>query len=100
MDKIDYIICSCCDNDYLPHLEKLVASAGMLLKNVKVHLALVNVPEPRAAYLKVLNPRVEFDFDYIYFASETMKRGYCTNRKPSLMLSIMNKKSRYTCCLG
>jgi len=91
MADYKYIICTCCDNDYFHYLEKLVVSTGKFSKNTLLHIVLVNVPKEKAEFLKLLNPNISLEFDYIYFFSDSMKRGYCPNRKPSLMLSLMNK---------
>jgi hypothetical protein len=54
---------------------------------------LVNVPKEKGEYLKSLNPNLEITHDYLYFLNDAMMRGYCTNRKPSIMKELMTKSS-------
>lgn len=93
MRDMRYIICSCCDNDFFHYLEYLAISVSKHTVNVGLHVVLVNVSEEKGAYLKTLCPAIEIEHDYIYFHNDAMKRGYCPNRKPSLMLSLMSKHS-------
>jgi FkbM family methyltransferase len=89
--RYKYIICTAADNDFFAHLEKLVVSAGKYAPEALLQIALVNVPKEKAAFLRLLNPNVEIIHDYIYFLSDEMMRGYCTNRKPSMIQALMAK---------
>jgi len=87
----DFIICTVASNEYLPEVEKLIASAKIHMPNQLIHIVLVNVDELKAIYLKELNENIVIEYDYIEFKNHVDKRGWCTNRRALLFPKLMKK---------
>tara|TARA_Y100001980_G_C14549824_1_gene331956 strand:+ start:827 stop:1741 length:915 start_codon:yes stop_codon:yes gene_type:complete len=91
--KNEIVFCTVASNDYLPSLERLLASAQLFIPNQIIHIVLVNVDSLKAKYLESLYNNVCIEFDYYEFENNDELRGWCTNRRALLFPKIMEKYS-------
>jgi FkbM family methyltransferase len=92
MKKINSpLICTVANNEYLIHLEKLIASIALNAPTTTVYIVLVNIPSEKSQYLKTIHRHLIFEFDYVKFESDEVMRGYCTNRRARLFYEQMRK---------
>ena len=82
--KNEIVFCTVASNDYLPSLERLLASAQLFIPNQIIHIVLVNVDSLKAKYLESLYNNVCIEFDYYEFENNDELRGWCTNRRALL----------------
>jgi len=91
MEKFSIILCTVASNDYLHYLERLLASAKKNLTEALFYVVLVNVDKKKDEYFRMIYNNIEIKHDYIYFKNLNEQRGYCTNRRASILPLIATK---------
>jgi len=89
--KEDVVIFTVASNDYLIHIEKLLVSANVKVKNALFYVYLINVDKIKSTYLEKLYPNIVIVHEYIKFSHSEHKRGYCANLRARIFPELMRK---------
>ena len=85
------VIFTVASNDYLTHLEKLLASVNINIESALFYVYLINVDVNKDSYLEALYPNIVIVHQFVEFNSLSSQRGYCANLRASIFPILMKK---------